>query len=211
MDGGRNRHRALSQVRARERTTLRRNLCSRPRSPLEATAGEVRDGHQDHRRMTASLEPQPANLLAQLEAAGALSTTGLILTDPHMPIDQAEAIGLLLGRMHMSLRFAIGDWLIYIEHVYPEQASQLSEVLQLSEDGRKEYIRVSNQVPRSVRRPKLDWSHHRAVAALEYPEQKKWLKRAEDERMSHHALRDALRNGVPPKERASCPTCGRAY
>jgi hypothetical protein len=118
--------------------------------------------------------------------------------------------------MHMSVRFAIGDWLLFIEHVYPNEWSQMAEVLEMEYRTVRDYMRVSERVPRSVRRPKLDWSQHRAVAALPPPEQKEWLKRAETERMSHHSLRDALRdanrNGKPqaasPRE---CPCCHREY
>lgn len=160
--------------------------------------------------MTTDLVPVGgAQLLADLEAAGALSATGLKLTDPNMPIEQAEAVGVLLGRMHMSLRFAIGDWLLFIEAMYAEEWSQMAEVLQMSEESRREYMRVSQRVPRSTRRPKLDWSHHRAVAALPPKEQKEWLKTAETDRLSHHALRAALRNGHVPEPRKVCECCGR--
>ena len=148
-------------------------------------------------------------LLVRLEQAGALTPTGLTLTDPDLPIGKAEAIGMLLGRMHMSVRFAIGDWLLFIEHVYPSEWSQLAEILGLSVETRREYMRVSERVARSTRRPKLDWSQHRAVAALPPPEQKQWLRKAEQEQMSHHALRDALRNGQPPSVSTSCRCCGR--
>lgn len=155
--------------------------------------------------------PEGYALLQLLEQAGALTPTGLTLTDPDLPIGQAEAIGTLLGRMHMSVRFAIGDWLLFIENVYPAEWSQLAEVLGLSTDTKREYMRVSERVPRSRRRPKLDWSQHRAVAALPPPEQKEWLKKAETEQMSHHALRDALRNGKPKAEPRACPCCHREY
>ena len=157
------------------------------------------------------VEPGGYDLLRQLEAAGALTPTGLTLTDPNLPISQAEAIGFLLGKMHMSVRFAIGDWLIFIEHVYPEEWSQLAEVLGLTVETRREYMRVSERVARSRRRPKLDWSQHRAVASLPPPEQKEWLRKAETERMSHHQLRDALRNGAPEATQTHCRCCGRAY
>ncbi len=161
--------------------------------------------------LPARLEPGGVELLVQLEQAGALTPTGLTLTDPDLPIGQAEAIGMLLGRMHMSVRFAIGDWLLFIEAVYPQEWSQLSEVLGLSVDNRREYMRVSERVARSRRRPKLDWSQHRAVAALPASEQKEWLRKAEVEQMSHHALRDALRNGKPEIPITSCRCCGRPY
>lgn len=155
-------------------------------------------------------DPGGIELLAKLERAGVLTPTGLTLTDPNLPMEQAEAIGVLLGRMHMSLRFAIGDWLLFIEAVYPEQWSQMAEVLHLSEETRREYMRVSERVPRSRRRPRLDWSHHRAVAALAPADQKQWLKRAETERLSHHALRNALRpDPEPAPEVEVCSCCHR--
>jgi hypothetical protein len=87
----------------------------------------------------------------------------------------------------------------------------MSEVLGLSEEGRREFMRVSERVPRSTRRASLSWSHHRAVAALPPAEQKTWLKTAADQRLSHAALRDALREGEPAAELTSCRCCGRAY
>lgn len=161
--------------------------------------------------MNTQLDPAGYDLLQQLEAAGALTPTGLTLTDPNLPISQAEAIGALLGRMHMSVRFAIGDWLLFVEANYPTEWSQLATVLGLSERTCKDYMRVSERVARSRRRPKLDWSQHRAVAALPPPEQKQWLAKAETEQLSHHALRDALRNGTPEIVQTHCRCCGREY
>jgi hypothetical protein len=121
---------------------------------------------------------RPTTLLDQLAENGALRTTGLYLTDPNITYTQLEAVGGLLGRMHQSLRFAIGDYLRMMEERFPDKFSQGAEVLGISEEGMREYLRVSEKVPRSIRREKLSWSHHRAVAALEPPEQKQWLRRA---------------------------------
>ncbi len=162
--------------------------------------------------MSTDVEPAGYDLLRRLEEAGALTPTGLTLTDPNMPIEQAAAVGRLLGKMDSSVKFAIGDWLLFTEAVYPEEWSQLVEVLGLSENRRTEYMRVSQRVPRSLRRNNVDWSHHRAVAPLEPAKQREWLKKVEVERMSHHALRDALRptsNGVVVQR--ECPTCHRPY
>ena len=153
------------------------------------------------------LTVHPASLLDKLAQNGALRLTGLYLTDPNLTYDQLEAVGALLGRMHQSLRFAIGDWLRLMEERFPERFSQAAEVLGISEEGMREYLRVSEKVPRSIRREKLSWSHHRAVAALEPKQQKEWLRRAETERMSHHQLRDELRH--EPEPRDTCRCCGR--
>ena len=154
------------------------------------------------------LARRPTELLDSLASNGALRTTGLYLTDPNISYDQLEAVGALLGRMHQSLRFAIGDWLLLVENRFPERWAQAAEVLGISEEGMREYLRVSEKVPRSIRREKLSWSHHRAVATLEVPEQKQWLERAETERLSHHRLRDELRV-EPESEERICRCCRR--
>ena len=167
---------------------------------------------------------QPAvrhtKLLDQLAANGALKTTGLYLHKPDLTYGEYEAVGGLLGRMHQSLRFAIGDWLLLGEQQFPQKCSQAAEVLGISEEGMKEYLRVSQKVPRSIRRESLSWSHHRAVAALEavddstgelltdHSAQKEWLERAEVERLSHHQLRDALRTDTPT-DPSLCRCCKR--
>jgi hypothetical protein len=138
-----------------------------------------------------------------------LTAIGLRLRDPDLPLEQFSELCWLLGRMHEAVRFAIGDAIIQGEALYGEQAYQAFEHLNLSEEGRREYSRVSGRVPRSRRRKDLSWSHHRAVAALEPAGQREWLKRAAEEGMSHHEMRDALRNGVPAAPLTHCRCCGR--
>lgn len=148
-------------------------------------------------------------LLAELERSGGISEIGLHLTNPDLPYAQFESLCVLLGRMHEAVRFAIGDAIILGQELYGEEAFQALEALNLSEDARQEYVRVSSRVARSRRRAGLSWSHHRAVASLPPPEQKTWLKKAVDEQLSHHALRDALRNGEAPSP-GFCRCCHRA-
>jgi hypothetical protein len=161
--------------------------------------------------MTAVVNVQPAGyaLLTELEQAGALSHTGLHLTDPDLTYERYEAIGSLLGQMHQSLRFAIGDWLNLGEHLFHDRFYQAAEALGLSEKGMLEYMRVARAVPRSVRKLAPSWSHARAVAALEAPQQREWLKTARDKGMSHSALRSALRPVTDDVEREVCAACGR--
>lgn len=165
-----------------------------------------------------SKRPDGFQLAADLARNGALRTTGLYLHDPNLTYPEYEALGVLLGRMHQSLRFAIGDWLLLGEQLFPDTVYQAAEALGISEEGMRDYLRVSEQVPRSIRRERLSWSHHRAVAALETPKAKKeWLMVAERERLSHHQLRDRLRESGAANPTASpsrggaryCPTCGR--
>jgi hypothetical protein len=153
--------------------------------------------------------PPSLALLAELEKAGAISVIGLHLAKPDLPYDQYESLCYMLGRLHEAARFAIGDAIILGENLYHELAYQAIESMQLSEDARREYVRVAAQVPRSIRRPDLSWSHHRAVAALEPPEQRKWLRTAAEADLSHHALRDALRDGALPDPPKICRCCHR--
>ena len=139
-----------------------------------------------------------------------LSAIGLRLTDPDLPYEDFERLCFMLGGIHGAVRFAIGDAIRLGEELYGEECQQAFELLNLSEEGRLEYVRVATRVPRSRRRKDLSWSHHRAVAALPPPEQKEWLKRASEEGLSHHALREELRNGAEPKAASVCRCCGQA-
>ena len=163
------------------------------------------------RRDTSELAVQQRSLalLADLEEAGAISVIGLHLADPDLPYERYEALCVLLGKMHEAVRFAIGDAILLGEKLYQEGCYQAVEAMGLSEDARREYVRVAEKVPRSVRRKDLSWSHHRAVAALPIPEQRQWLTKASTERLSHHALRDALRDGDAKHVPEMCRCCGK--
>ena len=154
-------------------------------------------------------EPRGLELLAELARTGAITRTGLYLDDPALPYERFEAVCALLGQWHESIRFALGDAILLGEALYGEQAYQAIESLGLSEEGRREYARVSERVARSRRRKDLSWSHHRAVAALSPVEQKAWLRRAAEKDLSHHALREELREGEPPAALTHCRCCGR--
>jgi hypothetical protein len=152
--------------------------------------------------------PVELALLAELVNAGAVSEVGLDLFRPDLTYEQYEALCLWLGRAHEAVRFAIGDAIRLGEQLYGEKAYQAIELIHLSEKGRLEYVRVSEKVPRSVRRKDLSWSHHRAVAALPPKEQRHWLREASEKRLSHHELREALRDGAAP-EPSVCRCCHR--
>ncbi len=154
--------------------------------------------------------PKGLALLSDLEAAGALTSIGLKLTDPNLSYDTYAAVGVLLGKVREAIQWAIGDYILIGEQLFKERSYQAISEIGVSESGLREYVRVAERVPRSIRRPELSWSHHRAVAALPPPEQKTWLAKASDERLSHHALRDALRNGTVAEQPTMCRCCGRA-
>lgn len=150
-----------------------------------------------------------AALLAELEAAGALTSVGLRLSDPNLSWDAYVAVGELLGEMRKALQWSYGDFVLLGEKLFGERSYQAFEGLNVGEETLREYTRVAERIPRSIRRQDLPWSTHRAVASLEPPEQKRWLKVASEQGLSHHALREALRSGEPPKHSDVCRCCHR--
>lgn len=146
-----------------------------------------------------------------------LTEIGQQLTDPTLAYEDFERVCERIGDIYAAIRvldaevrFTIGDAILAGEMLFGEQAYQAFERFDVSEEVRRECVRISRKVPRSTRKLKrLSWSHHRAVAALPPVEQKLWLKRAVDEGMSHHQLREEMssRNGSEPVE--YCGTCGK--
>lgn len=131
-----------------------------------------------------------------------------------MPIDttegEYEALGFALGEFHRALQFACGDYILDGEKIFGERAYQLQESLGLSEEQRRQYVRVSERIPIERRRKELSWAHHREVAALEPAEQDRWLALAVENSWNKAELVAVMR---PTKELAepkgtTCPHCG---
>lgn len=153
-------------------------------------------------------EATPQQLLAQLEAAGNLSPSGLTLP-PNITAEQYEAIGALLHQWGEGWKWAVGDWLIQGHGIFGDAFYQFSEVLQISVRSRQQYMQVSERIPPSRRRlgGGLRWSHHRAVCMLEPKEADRWLEKAAKERWTKSELEDAVRDRAPePPPLAFQPT-----
>lgn len=142
--------------------------------------------------------PGVAVSLRSLEKAGALSATGLVLADPKLSRNRYEAIGALLGRSYKTLQFAIGDWLLLGEALYGEESYQYSEVLDMSPEGRTQYLRVALAIAPGRRRSELSWSHHRTVSPLEPRDQDFWLERAIEKGWSNRELGEQIRDALGP-------------
>lgn len=102
--------------------------------------------------------------LAELASTGALSETGLTLGV--LTRDEYEQLGRTLGRVHESLRWAIGDYILRGEELFGQEAYQLTESLGISPESRQQYVRVAQAIPRPRRRGELTWSHHRAISTI---------------------------------------------
>jgi len=81
-------------------------------------------------------------------------------------VQDATEIGGVLGDLHDSMQWAIGDYILDCEKLFGHSASQVIESLRISEESRQQYVRVASAITPERRRDELTWSHHRAVYAL---------------------------------------------
>lgn len=147
---------------------------------------------------------------ASLERSGALSLVGL-----RLPVDTSsseyEALGFALGEMHRAVQFAVGDYILDGERLFGHEAYQLQESLGISEEQRRQYVRVAERIPFERRRRELTWAHHREVAAMDPDDQDEWLERAvanqwnKSEMVAHLRPNEAL----PEPKGVTCPHCGK--
>ena len=136
-----------------------------------------------------------ADLLASLEDSGWISSTALAI-DRELPLEKYTALGALLGKVGTAVKFWVGDFLVYGEKVYGEEAAQASEALNLPEDGRAECLRVSLAISPACRRPGLSWWHHRQVSAkwISPQQRDELLDRAEREKLTTRELEAIVRD-----------------
>lgn len=137
------------------------------------------------------------SIAQDLEKEGLLTPTSLVLTH-EVTRDQYEALGFWLGRMHDSMRWAIGDFLLAGERIFGHEAWDMQEALGISIDSKQQYMRVSEAVLPHIRNAKLSWSHHRTLAPLTETEQEVWLEKAEANGWTNREMQVALRAELGP-------------
>ena len=164
------------------------------------------------------LIPEPSRgiqLLADLEATGAVTPVALVLP-PDIPFDQYLAMATMFSELHKRTAWYIGDLLNYGEKMYGEKYAQAEAVTGLNKTTLMNYASVCGQIPRSQRRPNLNFSIHAEVAYLEPTERKEWLDKAaandwkrEDLRAARHGHNDELPPAVEVE--CHCPRCGNRH
>ncbi len=133
-------------------------------------------------------------LLAELERSGAVTATSLTLP-PDLPFDRYEALATMFGQLHRTSQWLIGDLINYGEKVYGETYAQAEKLTGLAPQTCANYSSVCSRIPRSRRRPKVNFSLHAEVASMKPDEQKKWLRLAEDKQWTRVQLRDQILPG----------------
>ncbi|MHB1834061.1 MAG: hypothetical protein ACYCXW_03765 [Solirubrobacteraceae bacterium] len=133
--------------------------------------------------------------------------------------------GSRLGLAGRNAAWWIGDWVRYGASRYGTKYSAAERVTGYDRQTLMNMVYVAARFEISRRRENLSWSHHAEVAALDAPEQDRWLNRAVVERLSVRDLREELasrkratgRAGARPamtraaEREVTCPHCGHSF
>jgi hypothetical protein len=123
-----------------------------------------------------------------------VSPTALTVTDVNIPFEQVQYAFDNAVRLGETVRWWVGDLIVYADDRWGEGYAQLLEDAQLSERQAERYRYVAQQVAASRRRENLSFSHHEVVAPLQPPDQQRLLALAESGGFSVAALREAVKD-----------------
>lgn len=159
-----------------------------------------------------SPETNGVTLLAALEAAGAIKDTSLELP-ADLDYETYESIGAMFAHLDDKLLWLMGDWLNYGEHAYGQKYAQAAELLAKDPQQLANIASVAHRVKPRQRSKVLKFWVHEPIAKLSAPEQRKWIRQAEQEHLSRSRLRQLV-NGETEEQyedvsREVCETCGR--
>lgn len=133
------------------------------------------------------------------------TTRAASVTDPNLSLEDWEATLRAAGEIKRAMSFVIGDLLLFGSARYGERYSQGMDATGLAYSTLSTYVYVCEHVPQSRRRQALGFGHHKAVAALEPADQKKWLDKAEEEGLTREQLRDRIRESSSRDENLKPP------
>lgn len=135
------------------------------------------------------------------------------------------AAGRRLGAIGRCSQWWIGDWVRYGTARWGEKYAEAARVTGYDVASLRNMAWVASRFDLSLRNDKLTWSHHVLLAPLDSAEQRRWLARASEERLSVADLRLELRavregDGKPSagtatrtadsSEAGVCPHCGHS-
>jgi N6-adenosine-specific RNA methylase IME4 len=122
------------------------------------------------------------------------------LAPEQLSFEEWQETGEAINALSDATKWARGDWLAYGEgQVWGDKYEQAIDDSQLEYGTLAQEKYVSNKVEFCTRVQNLSWTHHRAVAPLDPPDQKRWLKEAEPlpgkkrARLTVEDLRDAIK------------------
>lgn len=166
----------------------------------------------------------PPGRLGESEAVRpAASAVSRVAWVPPASLGQAEwfAAGRRLGAIGRCSQWWIGDWIRYGTSRWGEKYAEAAKVTGYDVASLRNMAWVASQFDLSLRSDKLSWSHHVLLAPLDRDDQRRWIEKAVDERLSVADLRLELRDrrhGGEGEKVASdqgdgrgaevCPHCG---
>jgi hypothetical protein len=114
---------------------------------------------------------------------------------PASDLGQAEwlSAGRRLGAIGRCSQWWIGDWIRYGTARWGEKYVEAARVTGYDVASLRNMAWVAAQFDLSLRSDKLSWSHHVLLAPLSAEEQRHWIEKAADERLSVADLRLELR------------------
>lgn len=107
--------------------------------------------------------------------------------------------GRALRAAERGLGFAIGDYIILVEHHLGERASQLIDSSDWAEATVRAYRWLSESVLPENREPRLSIRHHQAVAKMPPAEQRHWLQKSIDGDNGEQWTSERLRKEIHAK------------
>lgn len=167
------------------------------------------------------------NFSAGIEPKRTRNALSKVAWVPQRDLGHSEwlATGRRLGAIGRCSQWWIGDWIRYGTARWGERYVEASRITGYDVATLRNMAWVASQFELSLRSDNLTWSHHVLLAPLEPDEQRHWLARASEERLSVADLRlelRAARNGsekpvaveeeaaetTPEGEVVVCPRCG---
>lgn len=145
-------------------------------------------------------DPKIVSIVDDIRRLGGEALPNGLILSPDITPEQFEAMAWTIGTWHEAIRWWIGDLEFHGEAKFGEDVYQYLETLGISPESKRQYLRVSGDVPLRRRRTELSWSHHREVAPLHDEwEQAVCLQYAVENRWTKQELAAAIREakGVP--------------
>jgi hypothetical protein len=137
--------------------------------------------------------------------------TGLVFGDEAPDMVEIEDILVKAAKMRESSTWIIGDAINWVKATTGSfDYVRASKLTRLEVSTLMRVALVAKNVPLSVRKERLSFDHHRAVACLKNPDdQAMWLETASKKEMSGDVLRKSIKLGrVATKEDMEKPTGG---
>ncbi|MEI7913009.1 MAG: hypothetical protein WCK77_25595 [Verrucomicrobiota bacterium] len=135
------------------------------------------------------------NTLAITDTKFSITPTGIQFNE-ELSFEEWDALGQKLAPIGKSIGFIIGDWINYGENRYGEKYDAALARTGLAYQTLRDFAYVAQKVELSLRNDNLDFTHHRVVAKLKSPDEKKhWLKMAVKHKLGIRRLRKSINYG----------------